>query len=134
MDKLDAPCRRLLAVLVAAIANAEPGRPETYVSYKDVYQALGLTERGRFGKILQRHGLKSLAQWTHFHRKPAITGLIIDKAKKRPGQGFFRLYGRSHEDADFPIWWMSEIAAAKAYDWSPDLVDASALSANQETE
>lgn len=123
----------MLGVLAARVAEADPGHPETYCSYKDVYLALGLTERGRMGKILQRHGLKTLARWTFFGNKPPITGLIIDRAKKMPGQGFFRLYGKTAEDPEFSTWWAAQIKAAKEYDWSPYLLDhATTPSANRE--
>jgi hypothetical protein len=49
---------------------------------------------------------------------PAITGLIIDKAKKRPGPGFFLLYEQDENDPEFCAWWKAQIRAAKNYDWS----------------
>lgn len=116
---LDDQGRILLTYLVGKLSRIAPGRPQTYVGYKQVHDDLRLSiQRGTYGESLQAQGLNSLADWTAEMALPAITGLIIDTTpdKMRPGKGYFSLFGR--DDEDYP-WWESEIRKAKGFDWSP---------------
>src|SRR5512139_2366464 len=92
---LDEQGQRLLRFLVAHLPNAKPNDPRTFVSYKEIHDALGLQQQGpTFGESLKQQGLNSLAEWSARTGKPGITGLIIDKTALMPGDGFFRLFGK----------------------------------------
>lgn len=119
MAELDNQGRRLLGWLVDKLDDVEPGVPETYFSYSQVHEAMGMSVLGgNAGRSLQRQGLDSLAEWARATAKPAITGLIIRQEALDPGPGFFRLYGR--DPMDYP-WWTEQVRLAKQYDWSPNL-------------
>lgn len=119
MSNLDDQGRRILALLVQRLLKVSPGKPETYISYKDVHSALGLSQQGpTLGESLKHQGLVSLSDWTASTGKPAITGLIIDRTTLMPGEGYFRLFERSVDD--FP-WWKTQIELSKHFDWAPYL-------------
>lgn len=122
MEQLDEQAGRLLAVLTEVLPRAVPGRPETYIGYKDVHDRLGLPYHGgTYGDSLKRQGLMSLAEWTVANNLPAITGLVINTETYRPGSGYFAACGKDEEDF---AWWKDQIRLAKAFDWSPFLPDA----------
>ena len=110
---------RLLDLLVRMIHQGRfvPGKPETYVGYKECHDLLALQRRGgTWGRSLQRQGLNELAEWLHGNHIPAITGLIIDTTKGyRPGHGYFTCFNNGIEDDS---WWREEIRRAIAFDWS----------------
>lgn len=117
VKELDSEGRRLLIELVRQLPNIKPDNPKTFVGYKALHNALGLTQAGEtFGTSLQNQGLNSLARWSFENGLPAITGVIIDKEKLTPGLGYFSLFGKKETDW---IWWFGEIAKAKNFDWSP---------------
>lgn len=121
--ELDSDGRKLLKELVDRLPNIKPNNPKTFVGYKSLHDALGLTQAGStFGISLQNQGLSSLANWTYDNDLPAITGIIIDKDKLSPGQGYFELFSKTDTDWD---WWFGEIAKAKSFDWSPYIASAS---------
>jgi hypothetical protein len=110
---------RLLQLLVSMLPNIRPNDPRTFISYKQVHNVLGLSQHGTtFGRSLQQQGLNSLSDWTAKSGKPGITGLIIDKDKMLPGEGYFTLYNRQPEDFN---WWFAEIQKSKNFDWAPYL-------------
>ena len=114
---LDSEGRRLLTELVKRLPNIKSDNPNTFVGYKALHDALGLTQAGEtFGISLQLQGLNSLAQWSFDNKLPAITGLIIDKVKLTPGPGYYGLFGKSNTDW---AWWFGEIEKAKKFDWAP---------------
>jgi hypothetical protein len=116
MKDLDEPGHRLLAYLVAHLPAVEPKDPRTFVGYKDAHDALGLPLLGAsYGVSLKSQGLNSLADWTVSHGLPGITGLIVDREKLQPGEGYFKLLGF---DKDPFAKWANEIARAKVFDWS----------------
>lgn len=118
--ELDPEGRRLLMELVRRLPNIKPDNPSTFIGYKVLHDALGLIQAGEtFGTSLQNQGLNSLARWSLENKFPAITGIIIDKEKLSPGQGYFALFGKT--DTDW-TWWFDEIAKAKNFDWSPFIV------------
>lgn len=120
---LDGPGQLLLALLVARLPSAKPDNPRTFIGYKQAHDLLGLPQmRETFGDSLKAQGLLSLAQWTHETGKPAITGLVVDRESLMPGQGYFQLFGRQHEDF---TWWRGEIEKSKSFDWSPFLPQGS---------
>lgn len=122
MRDLDANGLRLLRLLVEKLPAVRPGDPTSYVGYKEVHTELGLNlEAETYGDSLRHQGLDSLAEWAFSDRLPAITGLIIDRSKLLPGQGFFRLYKKSEYDPDFYSWWEDQVREAKEHDWSPVL-------------
>ncbi len=99
--ELDSKGRRLLIDLVRRLPNIKPRNPNTFVGYKAVHDALRLTQAGAsFGTSLQIQGLNSLAQWSCDNKWPAITGIIIDKEKLKPGQGYYDLFGKTDTDWD----------------------------------
>ena len=117
--ELDIAGETLLRLLVQRLASTKPDDPRTFISYKEVHDNLRLHQAGAtFGESLKAQGLNSLADWTHETGKPGITGLIIDKTSMMPGEGYFRLFGKSPEDFQ---WWKSEIVKSKNFDWSPYL-------------
>jgi len=116
MKDLDKSGYRLLEYLVAHLPKAKPRDPLTFVSYKDVHDALGLPLRGAsYGMSLKPQGLNSLADWTFDCGLPGITGLIVDRATHQPGGGYFKLFGFETNQYEK---WANEIARAKAFDWS----------------
>jgi hypothetical protein len=113
--------KSILRVLVDHIAIHEviPERPETFISYKEIHDILGLSLRGdTYGDSLKIQGLSELANWTYYQKLPAVTGLIIDRSTFMPGQGFFQLFGRREFDFE---WWQEEIRKSIKFDWSPFL-------------
>lgn len=114
-DTLDEQGQRLLLFLVAQLPTAKPDDPRTFVSYKEIHDALGLPLEGiTYGDSLKQQGLNSLAEWSMTTGKPGITGLIIDKTKLTPGEGYFRLFGKKLDDY---AWWQSEIEKSKDFPW-----------------
>lgn len=105
----------ILSVLVASLPGIVPGRPETYLGYKEVHDCLKLAQEGAtFGRSLKKQGLEELANWTVSHGYPGITGIIIDKTTFQPGDGYFRVFGKK---LDF-TWWADEVRKAKEFDWN----------------
>ena len=120
---------RLLRVIVAEIKSGRIKRrkPETFLSYSEALKKLGVSYRGRAGQRLRREGLDELNEWTKAHAKlPKITGLIIDKRKKKPGAGFIKSYARP--DKDWQGWWLAETDKAIDFDWSSFLRQPPTLS------
>jgi hypothetical protein len=119
MSDLDEQGQQLLALLVSTLPNVVPNEPRTFISYKDVHDVLNLSLAGpTYGESLKHQGLNSLANWTATKGKPGITGLIIDRVTSMPGDGYFRLFGKTAEDFQ---WWAGEIQRSKQFDWSPFL-------------
>lgn len=119
MSDLDNQGQQLLALLVSMLPRVIPTDPRTFISYKDVHVALRLPQSGpTYGESLKHQGLSSLANWTASTGKPGITGLIIDRGTSMPGEGYFRLFGKTSEDFQ---WWADEIQRSKQFDWSPFL-------------
>lgn len=118
---LDSPAEKLLKFLVGRLTSAVPGRPETYVRYKETHDALGLSmQGGTYGESLKHQGLESLARWCQVRKHPAITGLVVDGATFQPGDGYFKVYGMTSDDYE---WWKNEIAKSKRYKWSEVFAD-----------
>ena len=114
---LDEQGLRLLTLLTAMLPKIKANDPRTFVSYKQVHDALKLPQvLDTFGLSLQKQGLDSLANWTALTGKPGITGLIIDKEKLSPGPGYYKLFGRDQDDMN---WWLAEIQKSKDFDWAP---------------
>lgn len=114
--------QRILDLIVQKIQEGRfiPGKPETYLGYKEVHKLLELPPKYyRWGISLRHQGLDDLAHWLqNQHQIPAITGLIIDKDKKKrhPGRGFFNAFNNGLVNYK---WWEEEIRKAIEYDWSP---------------
>lgn len=127
---LDEQGLRLLELLVTALPKIKPNDPRTFLGYKQVHDALKLPQLGNtFGASLQKQGLDSLATWTVQTGTPGITGLIIDKDKLTPGPGYYKLFGRSQDDAN---WWLAEVKKSKDFNWEPYLEGSDADGANGE--
>jgi hypothetical protein len=106
----------ILTILVDALARTVPGRPQSYLGYKEVHDLLQLPLIGKtYGESLKRQGLEDLAIWTMKEALPAITGLVIDKTSLQPGDGYFRVFGKTEDFA----WWEEEIRKAKELAMSP---------------
>jgi hypothetical protein len=119
MSNLDNQGQSLLDLLVSRLREVVPGRPETYIAYKDIHDALNLELLGpTYGESLKHQGLNSLADWTKSEGKPAISGIIIDRGTLMPGGGYFRLFGRSEDDFG---WWTDQVQLSKDFDWLPCL-------------
>jgi HNH endonuclease len=118
---LDIQSKNLLRLLVSKLNNAIPGRPDTYIGYKECHDLLGLQQqREKWGESLKPQGLSSLADWTVANSLPAITGLIINRSSNEPGAGYFTLFGKQ----DNPYsWWGNEIRKSKEFDWSPFVLE-----------
>jgi uncharacterized protein (DUF433 family) len=109
--------KKLLALLVSEIKRGrfKPRQPETFISYSEVLEKLGIPKRGLAGHQLQREGLRELEEWTSKTASvPKIDALIIDKRKKRPGPGYAPSHG--HSEADWEKWWLDETARAIAFE------------------
>jgi predicted HNH restriction endonuclease len=112
----------LLELLVAHIQKpaTKPDLPQTYLTYGQALDALGVTDDGSSGwtngERLKNNGLNDLARWINQQGNlPKITGLIVIKGEWTPGKGYFKEYGRKDTDMD---WWITEIRKSKAFDWS----------------
>jgi hypothetical protein len=122
MSELEPQAQRLLEWLVGKLGAVIPGRPETYVSYKDAHDELGLNQLGStYGQSLEHQGLVTLAEWTVAEGKPGITGIIVDRQKHMPGSGYCKVFGRTEYDF---LWWESQIRESLQYDWTPHLSKA----------
>ncbi|CAN5197585.1 hypothetical protein BH20VER2_BH20VER2_12010 [soil metagenome] len=102
----------------------EKRRVNSFVSYSEALDRLGISYRGRAGQKLRKEGLDDLNEWTKAHSEiPKITGLIIDKRKKKPGAGFIKSYGRTGKN--WMEWWLREADKAIDFDWSQFLNERS---------
>ncbi len=110
---------KILVVLTNHLQSVTPGRLQTYITYKEVHDKLGLELRGRtYGESLKNQGLANLAEWTAENNFPGITGLIIDGQSLQPGEGYYRLFGKDRDDFQ---WWEEQIRLSKEFDWKPFL-------------
>jgi HNH endonuclease len=92
------------------------GNHATYVGYKEIHDALRLTRlHVKYGESLKQQGLEELANWTKDENHPAITGLIVDRQKKRPGDGYFTLFDKN---TSAKKWWHDEVKKSENYKWS----------------
>ena len=114
--------RRLLQLVVNHVGSAgfTPADQTTYLGYKYCCVALGAAPADadlQWGRLLQRHGLTDLNEWTKRHDFPRVTGLIVNQGGDRkywPGGDYFESNGRP--DMDGP-WWDVQAQAAVAFDW-----------------
>lgn len=97
-------------------AGIRVGDPLSYVGYKEVHDALGwkVVEGLNAGESLKRLGLEELAVSTKEEEHPAITGLIINKTKRRPGNGYYTLFGKEPSDSQL---WHREMRKSEKYRW-----------------
>jgi len=111
---------RILDWLVHKLPYVTPGERTNYPSYREGLQELGRSSKKDLtdGEYLNELAFKELALWLLDTGKPAITGLIIDKASKKPGTGYFEVNERETTDK---AWWKGEIAKAKKFNWWPFL-------------
>ncbi|UFS69483.1 HNH endonuclease [Geomonas sp. RF6] len=119
---LSPEAKSLLNYLVSQLkaGYVKPGKPETYLSYSNVHNALGLSMRGQtVGQSLEHQGMRELAEWIYEKGYPAITGVIITQISFMPGRGYFEVYGKKDEDF---AWWESEIRKAADFNW--EVVDS----------
>lgn len=115
MCELNYEGKRLLDLLVSHFGKVIPGRPETYITYREVHEKLNLTLNGNtYGVSLQHQGLTSLADWTAHKKLPGITGLIVKQDSRMPGNGYFELFGKQNTDFQ---WWKNEIEKSIAFNW-----------------
>ncbi len=113
---LDASGLLLLEYLIRIAPSADPKTLSGFPTYSEVHKALGLQMLGRtWGDSLDRQGMGTLAEWAQDNGYPAVTGFIISGETRQPAAGYFRLYGKD-PNADWS-WWLSQVAAAKAYSW-----------------
>lgn len=111
--------QRILQLLVERLPNVDPDKPHKMLGYKEVHEILGLQNvRGDWGDSLKAQGLQNLAEWTKYHGKPAITGLIVNQQDYSPGRGYYTLFDRKNDDF---YWWKAQIVDSKDYDWSADV-------------
>ncbi|MCP8465506.1 HNH endonuclease [Pseudomonas sp. ZM23] len=114
---LDQQGQRLLRLLVSRLPKVKANDPRTFITYRQVHEALGLSQQGQtLGRSLQHQGLNSLAHWTVESGLPGITGLIVDRESQLPGPGYFTVHNRGGEEYG---WWLAEIEKAKHFDWTP---------------
>jgi hypothetical protein len=103
----------ILDHLVRLLPSVVPGKPQTYLTYKQLHEQLGLPG---IPHELEHQGLGGLATAIESADLPGITGLIIRQDTMMPGGGYFKLYRR---ELDAFIWWENEIRRAVDFDWSP---------------
>jgi hypothetical protein len=113
---LDETAQAILGLLVAHLEIAQPGRPETYLGYKEIHEMLALPQIGPWGHSLKCQGLEAIAAWASGLGVPAITGIVVDAITLQPGAGYFELHSRREDDFS---WWKDEIATCKSIDWTP---------------
>jgi hypothetical protein len=123
VSPLSSKGRRLLEAIIAHI-TANPVdylNPTTYPSYDVIYGAIAPNAPHPVlyvGHNLRKKGLDDLNEWTMANASlPKITGLIVDKATHRPGNGFFPSYGKTPVTDDG--WWHEEVRKAIEFDWVP---------------
>jgi len=113
--------RRLLTALVGYLKTHEVdyANPATYPTYESIYREIEPSAPPRVlyvGHNLRQKGLDDLNDWTVAnHAIPKVTGLIVDKSRLRPGDGYFKSHQRSLDDDH---WWHHEVRKALAFDWS----------------
>jgi hypothetical protein len=113
--------QEILRLLVRYIERKKfsAGSPESYLGYREVRTELGIPYDGRTdGEILKEYGLNDLALWIKDEGHPAVTGLIVDKYKGRPGPGYFDVYGL---DSNAMEWWDEQVSWALEFPWGPYL-------------
>lgn len=126
---LDAGASRVLDYLITRLPRVVAGRPETYPTYKQVHDALGLEMMGStYGESLKVQGLESLANWSVAHGLPAVTGLVVESEARMPARGFFRVHDRPEDDF---AWWTAEIVKCKETDWVAVLAETVSKSTAQ---
>ena len=115
--------RRLLSAIVkyCQTHKIDHQRPETYPTYDYLYRAIVPNAPSvvlYVGHNLREKGLDTLNKWTMANKPlPKVTGLIVDRTKKRPGSGFFPSYNKTPGRDD--AWWHEEVRKALIFDWSP---------------
>ena len=115
--------RRLLEAIVNYYTahKVDHQRPATYPTYDNLYRAIVPNAPAvvlYVGHNLRKKGLDELNEWTMANKLlPKVTGLIVDKSKKRPGSGFFPSYNKTPVTDD--AWWHGEVRKALVFDWSP---------------
>jgi len=125
-DDLSSQGRNLLKMIVQHVATSRfvPGDPSTYLGYKECCVALGAAPAHAdlaWGRLLQRHGLNDLNEWTQRHSLPRVTGLIVNQSGDRqywPGGDYFASNGRPDMDG---TWWEDQARQAARKDWQPFL-------------
>lgn len=116
---LPAKGARLLRVLVGEIKSGriQKRQPETFISYSEALEKLGIQLRGRAGQQLQREGLNELNGWTQAHAVlPKVAGLIVNKKSHQPSPGYPKSHGL--EGSGWRDWWLNETDRAIEFDWS----------------
>lgn len=122
---LNSKGRRLLTAILDYIKThrVDPARPETYPKYDEMYRAVEPSAPRKVlyvGHNLRKKGLDDLGEWTIRKAElPKITGLIVDAATQRPGNGFFPAFNR--KDGVDDAWWHEEVRKSIEFDWSPYL-------------
>lgn len=116
--------QRLLEVIAREIASGRirEGQPDTFLSYSEALERLGEKVPWlRSGMRLSRLGMKDLHDWTEEHDElPKVTGLIVNKANRRPHKDFPKWHGHEN-DPDWESWWLQEANRAIRHDWRPYL-------------
>lgn len=118
--------RQLLNVIVQHVANRgfKAGDPSTYLGYKDCCVALAVAPASGdipWGRLLQKHGLSDLNEWTNRHNLPRVSGLVVNQTGDRqywPGGDYFGSNGRPDMDG---TWWEDQAKKAAQMDWRPYL-------------
>ena len=120
------PSNKAQAILQLLVDNIRsgyfiPDEPRSFLGYKQIHGKLGLNKLGpHWGGSLNNQGLSELAIWLRKEGLPAITGLIVNQATNKPGDGYFEVNGHTPNDLN---WWADEIRAAIAFDWSEFVAD-----------
>jgi predicted HNH restriction endonuclease len=119
---------RLLEAIVGycQFYRVDSQRPATYPTYGELYRVIVPNSPSivlHVGRHLRRKGLDDLNRWTQENPTfPKITGIIVNKATRRPHNNFFLSHNRTPIRDD--RWWRDEVQKSLAFDWSPYLSES----------
>ncbi len=120
--------RRLLEAIVnyCQFHVVDSERAATYPTYGELYRVIVPNSPAvvlHVGRHLRRHGLDDLNKWTQGNpTRPKVTGIIVNKATRRPDNNFFLSHNKVPIRDDH--WWRDEVRKGLAFDWSPYLSDS----------
>lgn len=111
--------KRLLDALLEVIDDPEIDieSARTFPTYKQILTRLGIEpKRGHaVGVQFERAGGVELNDWLFASGLPAITGLVVRSAGRRPGKRYFEM--NKQKDGDLR-WWLGQVCWASVFNWA----------------